>query len=111
MSESTCQTDEYGTQRWFSSEGLLHRTGDLPALIYTSGTVAYYEHGKLHRLDNPATIYSHGLKLWYHHGRLHNEKSHALESADCCTWYVHGELIDCKTQEEFEVIMKRRKTE
>jgi hypothetical protein len=38
--------------------GLLHREGDLPALIEKNGTQSWWKHGKLHRMGGPAVYRS-----------------------------------------------------
>lgn len=45
MSESTMTVYEDGVKEWHDEDGLLHREGGLPAVIYPNGATAYYEHG------------------------------------------------------------------
>lgn len=54
-----------GTIKYFKDK-ILHRDGDLPAIIERNGSKWYYKYGKLHR-DNglPAVEYSNGGKRWY----------------------------------------------
>lgn len=68
---------------------------------------------ELHREDGPAYIADDGgYKAWYQHGRLHREDGPAQEyrrpiyKQDSNFWYVHGEPINCKSQEEFEQYIK-----
>lgn len=48
------------------------------------GIIRYYKDNQQHRENGPAIEYPDGTKFWY----LHNKR------------------IDCKTQEEFEQLMK-----
>ena len=54
-----------GVTKYFKDK-ILHRDGDLPAIIERNGSKWYYKYGKLHR-DNglPAVEYSNGGKRWY----------------------------------------------
>lgn len=46
-----------------------HRDGDLPALIFTDGSVWYMQKDVKHRDgDNPAVIETGGIKEWYKYG-------------------------------------------
>lgn len=53
---------------------VIHRDGDLPAIIWADGTKFYYKHDKLHR-DNglPAVELANGNKFYYKHGKLHRD--------------------------------------
>ena len=57
-----------------------------PAIKYPSGFKVWCFEGKKHRLDGPAVEFSWGEK----------------------EWWIDGEYLDCKTQEEFERLMKMR---
>lgn len=59
-------------QRWRNSLGVLHRAGDLPAIVHPDGTNEYWVHGKRHRgNDKPAIEWSDGTKEWYFAGVRH----------------------------------------
>ena len=46
-------------------------------------------------------------KCWYFNGKIHRTAGAALEwEGGFKYWYLNGERIDCKTQEEFEHYMK-----
>ena len=53
-------------------------------VIYNNGDVAWWKNGKLHREDGPAVI------------RFDEYKS----------WWINGQFINCKSQEEFERLLK-----
>jgi|SRR5579859_1064158 len=75
---SICETDEYGTKRWYLND-LLHRE-DGPAVKDACGNKVWYLRGRRHREDGPAAEYADGSKAWYYHGKN----------------------ISCSSQEEFE---------
>jgi hypothetical protein len=70
---------------WFNENSAFHRE-DGPAVEYIDGDQEWYINGKLHREDGPAVVWANGYKVWYYNGKN----------------------IDCKTQEEFEKIIKLR---
>ena len=82
MNKSICRTDADGTKRWYL-DNKLHRT-DGPAVEYTDGDKHWYLYGKCHRTDGPAIEHADGYKRWY----------------------LDGLQIDCKSQEEFERLLK-----
>jgi len=49
-----------------------------------NGTKVWYLNGKCHRVDGPAVEYTDGYKAWY----------------------LNGKQFNCKTQEEFEQLMR-----
>ena len=57
-----------GTKRWFNSEGKIHRENG-PAVIWTDGTVCYYQDGKRHREDGPAIIWYNGDEEYWEYGK------------------------------------------
>lgn len=57
----------------------------------------------LHREDGPATEYPNGDKEWYLNGKLHREDGPAIDGEKHKYWYWHGEFVDVKSQEEFEI--------
>jgi hypothetical protein len=98
--------------------GMTHKNGDLPAIIYHNNQCAYYKYGKLHRdgdqpsliytnahywyqygqahrdCDLPAVVYSNNRREWYQHGNLHRDGDNpALITSDgSLMWYQHGKL-------------------
>lgn len=89
------RTEWYGTAEWLDPEGRRHRDGDEPAVVMSSGTKMWYQHGKLHRADGrPAIEWSTGCKWWYAHGKRHREGGlHAIEWASGDKWwYTHDKL-------------------
>lgn len=87
----TLITDPSGIQRWFL-EGNLHRTGDLPAVIYPDGKREYYKYGRMHRDNGPAMITANGDQYWYHEGLQHRDVD--LPAVICVgggkIWYQYG---------------------
>jgi len=59
---------------------------------HNGGAISYFDNKKrYHRLDGPATTYSFD----YTDGRSSTPK-----------WFYHGQYIDCKSQEEFDRIIR-----
>lgn len=78
-------------QEWYLN-GVPHREGDLPAIHYFNGDMAYYKHGELHRDDDelgypqPAVIYVNfgGFQRYFKNGveffpNLSNNKKETIE--------------------------------
>jgi hypothetical protein len=74
--------DKNGIKRWFNDAGQLHRE-DGPAEI-RDGNSIWCINGKLHRVDGPAIEWNDGTK----------------------EWYINGQTIACKDNEEFLRIIK-----
>lgn len=73
---------------WYLDD-LWHRDDDLPAIEWfnsdgSSDQKHWYQHGMLHRTTGPAHETANGHK----------------------SWWLNNELLDCKTQEEFEHLMR-----
>ena len=63
--------------------------------------------GKRHRIDGPAIEYANGNKYWFLNGKRHREDGPACEYVNGDkSWWYHGKYIDCKSQEEFERLLK-----
>ena len=77
---------------WTSFEGTSYQTWTL--------------NGHLHRLDGPSLIVNFKDKQWYRYGKRHRTDGPAVDYCFYQTWWIDGEQIDCKSQEEFERIMK-----
>jgi hypothetical protein len=75
--------------------------------IDSYGNKFWYQNGKLHRLDGPAVEYADGHKAWCQNGNLHREDGPAIEHANGVkSWYINNIKINCKTQEEFDKLLK-----
>ena len=71
---------------YYKDDGIqIHRENG-PAIIWKDGSTFWYLNDQCHRIDGPAAEYSNGVKLWF----------------------IHGEEIDCKTNEEFLRLMKMK---
>jgi len=76
------------------------------------GNKRYYLNNILHRKDGPAIEYADGYKEWYVNGLLHREDGPAVEFAGeyaikYTSWWYQGKFINCKSQEEFEIWLRR----
>ena len=52
----------------YYKNGVLHRDGDLPAVISARGDLEYYKNGRRHRDNGPAVIRKNGVCSWYKNG-------------------------------------------
>ena len=79
--------DEIGNQFWYR-DGRLHRGGDEPAVVHASGARFWYKEGELH----PA--YADGGREWYRDGKRHRDGDlPAIVDADGSSyWYKEGML-------------------
>ena len=63
---------EYVKKYWGNTEyyknGVLHRDGDLPAVISARGDLEYWKNGRRHRDNGPAIIRKDGVCSWYKNG-------------------------------------------
>jgi hypothetical protein len=73
---------------------------------YPNGNKDWSLNGKYHREDGPAIEYPNGDKVWFINGKLHREDGPAVEYHDCKEWLINGKLMPCKTQKEFERLMR-----
>jgi hypothetical protein len=54
---------------FYDENGKVHRDGDEPATLSSTGLVIYYFHGKIHRGHfNPAVIYENGRQEYWVYG-------------------------------------------
>ena len=51
-------------------------------------------------------IYSKNRKAWYVNNKTHRINKPAFIWNDCEYWFYDGNLIDCKTKEEFDRYIK-----
>ncbi len=87
--------NEIPDRTWYLFCKQLHRDNDLPAVIYTSGTQEWYQHGKVHRdNDLPAVIYANGMRYWYQYDKLHrdNDLPAVIYAGGTQEWYQHDKL-------------------
>ena len=75
------EKNRYGTFYFLNKK--LHRIGGT-AVEYLTGGKMWYQNGKRHRIDGPAVKHSNGNKFWYY----------------------GDELINCKSQKDFERYIK-----
>ena len=59
---------------------------------WSDGTVVYRNAARQpHRIDGPAVIYPSGTRAWYQNGRLHRTDGAAIMfSGGVCNWYLNG---------------------
>jgi len=88
--DSIMRTDENGFEKWYNSDGELHRS-ILPAVIQP-GFQAYYANGEAHRIGGPAKIWEDGDVEWFVNGRLHRIDGPAVEchTANTIWWCIYG---------------------
>jgi len=83
-----------------------------PAYICWNGLKEYWVNGLKHREDGPAEEYYDGGKMYYINGNLHREDGPAAEWTEGDKlnqiWVLHGQILECDTQQEFERMMKLR---
>lgn len=82
----------------YSIFGRTHREGDLPAIIYTDGSLQWYINGKKHRDgDKPAVVWSTGSMFWYKQGRRHRDislrKPAVIYANGDVAYYNNGEQL------------------
>jgi hypothetical protein len=74
---------------------------------YDSGNKYWYLNGDHYREDGPAIEWVDGGKEWLLNNKWHRENGPAIEYIDGTKeWYINDKRILCKTQEEFERLMK-----
>lgn len=77
----------------WTTNGVLHREDDLPALEGFNGDRSWYAHGRLHRENGlPAVESANGRRLWLVDGQLHRDGDlPAVVNADGYrAWFVRG---------------------
>lgn len=108
-----------GTKYWYT-HGIVHRSGDEPAVIDADGNKFYFNFGKLSRKNdkpaieyasgekwwivdgvvtrdnNPAVVYANGDKVWCKNGLFHRIGGYAIERSDPrkCEYWVDGIKFD-----------------
>lgn len=88
--------DEEKKTVWFDRRGRIHRSGDLPAIIWDDGTQEWYRLGEIHRGgDKPAIVESNGTKMWYMFGkRNRNNDKPAIEWSNGDKEWYYEDLLD-----------------
>jgi hypothetical protein len=85
MKQGKIINSEY-SECWYKDD-LLHRDGDLPAIIQNNKNSYWYQNGKLHRLKNPACIEPFGwststiknpYRSWYKNALWHRLNAPAI---------------------------------
>ena len=65
---SEVRHNKFGDKTWFK-DGLVHREGGLPAVIYADGSKDWVEHGDFHNVAGPArTFAKDGGRAWFIRG-------------------------------------------
>lgn len=79
--------------KFWVSNNLFHRLGELPAVDALNGTwQEWWQYGKLHRQDDqPARIHGEGVKEWWQYGKLHRQDDQpaAIYSVDYHEWIMN----------------------
>ena len=71
--ESICKTYKSGHKVFLNEFRLLHRENG-PAIIWTTGSTAWYQNDKPHREDGPASEFADGRKFWFLKGKQYSEE-------------------------------------
>lgn len=101
------RVEEIGRVCWYLDD-VIHRDDDLPACEYDTGHKCWVLNGKRHRDGNPACIDEAGSQFWLQNGKHHRLDGPAIEhiNGESNEWWVNGKILDCKTQAEFEKLMR-----
>jgi hypothetical protein len=104
----------YQDDYWFDDQGEYHRDNE-PAIIlrrYNNGRIEeikkWYQHGEYHRVGGPAINWFDEDSAYYQNGILHRLDGPALDYVKFKEWWINGECIQCKDNEEFLRIVKMR---
>ena len=100
--ESSCISGLTG-RIWYLN-GKQHRDDDLPAVIWSDGSLEWYQYGRRHRdNDQPAFIHKDGRQEWYQYGLRHrdnNQPAYICEDGEQ-RWYRHGKFIKVNYKNDF----------
>jgi len=86
------EINEYGAKIWYDENHNIHRDNDKPAIIYSNGTMDWYQHGKQYRPpgNKPSTITNTGMRVYTDSmGRLHREDGPAVITDSGKKYYYH----------------------
>lgn len=88
------ENDRYGLY-WTNQECQRHRDSDKPALIWSDGTLIWYQNGQLHRDgDKPAHISADGGLWWCQNGQRHRFCGPAVIKPDgTLEWWINHKNI------------------
>ena len=96
----TCEVEDLGdglTVTRYTVEGLLHREGDLPALVYSNGGKTYMKKNVIHRDVGPAVWTYNKLTdeftiIYMRHGVRHNDgdSPSIITSKGTMIWFKYG---------------------
>ena len=95
MIDRIVEADEQGNERWFNSSSQLHRDGDLPAVIYASGTKEWFKDGLCHRAGGPAVVWFNESKEWWTNGVRENDPVNYPNLKDWASCFIDGVLQEC----------------
>lgn len=74
---------------------------------YTDGTKIWYVKNKIHREDGPAVEYPDGTKEWWLKNTRHRIDGPAIIfPSGFKMWFFNGKRVRCKSQKEFDSILK-----
>jgi len=76
--------------------------------VHPSGNIVWFaKNGVIHREGGPAIEYPNGDCSWYFNGVPHREDGPAMDNKFEKFWFWHGKYFkNCKSQEEFERLLK-----
>jgi hypothetical protein len=78
-------------------------------IINEFGEIFYYnDNNLLHRINGPAFNDGKGTKWWYINGKPHRLDGPAIECDGIELWYIYGQYIPCKDNDEFLRIVKMK---
>lgn len=106
--------DDDGDQVWYfcdfhdepCKDKLFHRE-DGPAIIKVNGDLYWYMYGMAHRENAPAIESIDGSRYWYKYGQLHRKDGPAvIEASGREIWFYCGSQVNCRTQVEFNKLIK-----
>jgi hypothetical protein len=84
---------------WFKNNKLHRDEYYLPAAIYYSDVVIWYQHGLKTRTHGPAMEFADGTKKWYLWDKLHRIDGPAIERPNGDNeWYENGNFIKCSSK-------------
>ena len=75
-------------------------------IVAPNGNKYWYLNDSYHRENGPAIERTNESKQWWVNGQLHRLDGPAIEYSTFKAWYLHGEIVNCKTNEEFLRIVK-----
>lgn len=75
---------------WYKN-GLKHRDGDKPAMVFDDGTNVWFKNGLQHRdNDKPAVVYFTGTSEWWFNDKFHRKNGPALIEPGFCVSYFQN---------------------